>query len=176
MRATVVYESMFGNTREIAEAIAEGLSAYGRVTVTEVGAANSTVPAGTDLLVVGGPTHVLGLSRPGTRDEAARRRGTPPVSPGIGIREWLDRAPRAIPGTTAAAFDTKIAKSFAGSAARGVEKRLRHLGYDIWAHAQSFLVTDTAGPLYAGELDRARWWGAELGARTVRRGVSPAAR
>jgi hypothetical protein len=33
--------------------------------------------------------------------------------------------------------------------------------------AESFLVEDAEGPLADGEADRARAWGAELGARTT---------
>jgi flavodoxin len=66
MRAVVVYESLFGNTRRIAEAIAEGSRSQqppadvACVPVTEVTAA---IVGGADLLVVGGPTHMRGLAR-----------------------------------------------------------------------------------------------------------------
>jgi flavodoxin len=74
MRALIVYESMFGNTRQIAEAVAEGLraghdAAPVEVGLVEVGEAPATV-ADVDLLVVGGPTHALGMSRPETRQSA----------------------------------------------------------------------------------------------------------
>lgn len=54
----VVYESMFGNTRAIAEAVAEGL---GDAQVFPVARARER-PEQPDLLVVGGPTHMHGLA------------------------------------------------------------------------------------------------------------------
>lgn len=165
MRAKVIYESMFGNTRDIADAIGEGLSAYGETDVVEVGTADRDIGPSVDLLVVGGPTHAFGLSRTKTREDAGRQLGSPPVSSGIGIREWLDNARRAFPGTSAAAFDTKIDKPVPGSAGRGAEKRLRKLGFHVAADAQHFHVTDVSGPLVEGELARARAWGAQLGAQ-----------
>jgi hypothetical protein len=169
MRAKVIYESMFGNTRDIAEAIGEGLSASSAVEVVEVGSADRDLGPSVHLLVIGGPTHAFGLSRTKTREDAARQLGSTPVSRDIGIREWLDNARRAFPGTSAAAFDTKIDKPVPGSAAHGAEKRLRKLGFHIAGDAQHFHVTDVSGPLVPGELDRARAWGARLGAEIASR-------
>lgn len=59
MKIVVVFESMFGNTRQVAAAIAEGLAPSGAVdsvTVNDAGAKDAAESA--DLLVVGGPTHV----------------------------------------------------------------------------------------------------------------------
>ena len=67
MRALVMYESMFGNTRDIANALAGGMSAHLEVEVVEVSAAPATVGDDVDLLVVGGPTHAHGMSNPGSR-------------------------------------------------------------------------------------------------------------
>jgi flavorubredoxin len=47
---------MFGNTRRVTDAIAEGLERHGRVEVVEVGQAILPVPHDRDLLVIGGPT------------------------------------------------------------------------------------------------------------------------
>jgi hypothetical protein len=167
MRALVIYESMFGNTRDIAFAIGEGLAEQCLVEVVEVGAAGHEIDPQIDLLVVGGPTHVFGLSRPSTRKDAEAKRGSTPVSAGLGIREWFEEAGRADADVHAAAFDTKIDKHVPGAAANGVARRLRRLGYRIALEGESFHVTDVAGPLAAGELDRARAWGELLGV-TVR--------
>jgi len=69
MRAVIVYESMFGNTRRIAESIADGL-AWEDVEVIGVTHAGQEALGGTDLLVVGGPTHAWSMSRPSTRKGA----------------------------------------------------------------------------------------------------------
>jgi len=179
MRALVVFESMFGNTEVIARAIAEGLAAAAAgpagaagatVEVVEVGAAPATIPAGVDLLVVGGPTHAHGMSKPESRTDAARRAGDRLVSRGIGIREWLGTLRGGSAMVAAAAFDTRIKGPGIvwGSAAKGADKQLRGLGLRLVAGPESFLVDGPTGPLFdrlvAGEADRARAWGEKLAA------------
>ncbi|QBS45342.1 flavodoxin domain-containing protein [Nocardia sp. CS682] len=166
MRARVVYESMFGNTAAIAEAIAEVLGKHGTVEVLNVDAAASVAAPTVDLLVVGGPTHAFGLSRERTRRDAAEHTESP-IALDIGIREWLDAALPVPAGRRAAAFGTKVAKPpwLPGSAARGAAKRLRRLGYELADDPVDFLVEGMTGPLTEGELDRARAW-AELLAHT----------
>jgi len=158
MRALVVYESVFGNTEEIARAVAAGLSETFEVTFADV---NSMPPAfGMDLIVAGGPTHAFGLSRPSTREQATRQ-GT--VRPGaVGLREYLDCSPP-LTDIRAAAFDTKVNKPrMPGSAARKAQHQLRRLGCRIVLPAQSFFVSGTTGPLITGEEKRARDWGLAL--------------
>jgi hypothetical protein len=162
MLVVVVYESMFGNTRKIATAVAEGLRGCGDVVVTEVGAA-SAPSTDCDLLVVGAPTHAFGLSRPQTRLDAARQAPAGIVSTGRGVREWIEdlSGPATMP---VAVFDTRIKKGWlTGSAARAAAKRLRHKGYRLIVAPESFVVTDSLGPLADGEAARARQWGELLG-------------
>ena len=71
MRAVVVYESMFGNTHAIADAIGKGLEPLGNVVVVPVGEAGRERSGDADLLVVGGPTHFHGISSTRTRKWAA---------------------------------------------------------------------------------------------------------
>ena len=165
MRALVVYESMFGNTQAIAKAIAEGLSGRMRVEALEVGVAPATIDDDVALLVIGGPTHAFGLSRPQTRQDAARQATAGLVSRGWGLREWLTSL-QAPAGVAASAFDTRISKPrLPGSAARAAEKRLRRLGLRMVAPAASFYVEGTSGPLLEGEQERARRWGQSVGWR-----------
>ena len=169
-RAVVVYESMFGNTRTIAEAVAEGLASHMPTDLCEVGAAPSAVDADVGLLVVGGPTHAFGLSRPATREDATRQAGGHVVSQGIGLREWLETLPRGDGRVAAATFDTRIDHPrVPGSAARKAEKRLRRLRYPVAVGAESFYVTGTPGPLLEGELQRAKGWGEALGSIVIER-------
>ncbi|HKE68734.1 MAG TPA: flavodoxin domain-containing protein [Nocardioidaceae bacterium] len=164
MRALIVYESMFGNTRNVAEAIAEGLADHVATDIVEVGVAPAQPPADVDLLVLGGPTHAMGLTRPKTRADAATKTSEPLVSRGDGVREWLAALPQADQDRAAAAFDTRIdARWMPGSAAHGIAKRLRRHGYRLVAPAQSYYVDDMTGPLKADELERARRWGSRLG-------------
>ena len=165
MNTLVVYESIYGNTRAIAEAVADGL---GGAAVASVAGAPAEL-GDTELLVVGGPTHMHGLATNRSRQIAAEAaeedKGTrvePDAAAGPGLRSWLaDLADRA--GARAATFDTRLDRApwLTGVASRGIAKRLRHHGYEVVA-SESFLVHDTEGPLEDGELDRARAWGAEL--------------
>lgn len=174
MRALVVYESMFGNTRVIAEAITRGLAGGPGngmdVRCVEVGRAPTTVDEGLDLLVVGAPTHAFSLSRASTRRDALDQgEGREIVSPGIGVREWIEavEAPR---GTDVATFDTKVRKPrLPGSAAKAARKRLHARGLHPVAAPTTFYVGGTTGPLLDGEARRAGGWGGELAARASRR-------
>jgi len=172
MRALVVYESMFGNTQAIAEAIADGLGTRMEVDVLEVGTAPTALADDIRLLVIGGPTHAFGLTRPTTRKDAVDRSGRGVVSAGIGLREWLDGIHDVPTGTAAAAFDTRVDKRWAGSAARAANKRLRRLGFRLAAPPQSFSVADVTGPLVDGEQVRARQWAERLATGTVERQTS----
>lgn len=69
MKAAVVYESMYGNTHSVAEAIAEGLG-LATTDVVSPKDAEKTDLTGPDLLVVGGPTHAHGMTRSQTRQAA----------------------------------------------------------------------------------------------------------
>lgn len=167
-RALVVYESMFGNTEAIAKAIADGLAEHLPTTITEVMMAPTRL-GDVDLLVVGAPTHALGLSRRETRMSAAAQGARLRESGLVGLREWLARLVAPSRGV-AAAFDTRIKRPrVPGSAARAARRRLRRLGFDTGAKPVSFYVTGTPGPLADGELDRARSWGRQLGAATCAR-------
>lgn len=160
----VVYESMWGNTRAVAEAVASALG--DGVTLVEVTEAPDHLPADVDLLVVGGPTHAFSMSRASTRHDAVAK-GATNHRVGRGIREWLGEvtAPRPVDVAT---FDTRVGGwvgHLPGSAARAAarEARRHHLGRSV--AEESFFVEDMPGPLAEGELDRARAWGEELASR-----------
>lgn len=173
MRAVVVYESMYGNTHLIADAIGAGLRTAFDVSVIPVSQASPADLAGAALVVVGGPTHVHGMSRVSTR-KAAVQAADKPVSPltvepdamGPGLREWfgsLGRYP-----VKAAAFDTRLhgPGALTGRASKGVAHLLRTHGLDVVAEPESFLVTKQ-DRLEPHETDRAREWGAKLAAAIV---------
>ena len=167
MRATVVYESMYGNTRRIAEAIAEGLDDH--VDVVPVNAAIVDRPAEAELLVVGGPTHAWSMSRPRTRQAAVQAATKPgsrlsvePHADGEGLREFLSCSVGN--GRRAAAFDTRVKSRFSGRASAAINHLLARHGFEVIAAPQGFYVTRD-NQLVDGELDRARAWGTELAQR-----------
>ena len=167
-RAVVVYESMYGCTREVAEAVARGLQEHGEVRVVNVAEATGDVLAGSDLLVVGGPTHVHGMSRALSRRNAAEMAAKPgsgvtlePGAKGQGVREWLAGLGSLTAAT--AAFDTRLHGPvvLTGRASRGIGKLLRRHGGHMVGGPMSFLV-DTKNHLDFGEVERAEQWGKEL--------------
>jgi hypothetical protein len=189
MRALVVHESLFGNTRHIAEAIAEGLRAgpeggaapaaagVGGLEVEVVGVTEAppTIPAGVELLVVGGPTHAFGLSRPSTRHSAGEQGAPPELADGAGMREWLGALEPSAAHLAAAAFDTHIDRPhLPGAASHAAERRLRKLGFTMLVPGESFFVEDVEGPLIAGEHERAVRFGRQLAARMASRPAASA--
>ncbi|HEY4632297.1 MAG TPA: flavodoxin family protein [Candidatus Limnocylindrales bacterium] len=143
MKTGVIYGSHTGNTREVAEAIAAVLRAHGPVELLSIEEAQG-VPTGLDLLLIGSPTEAHGIPK----DMVA----------------FLDRLPAdAVLGVAAAAFDTRVAwpRFLSGSAAAGIEGRLRGAGARIVCPGESFIVS-TAPELKPGELERASTWATRL--------------
>jgi Flavodoxin len=182
MKINIVYESMFGNTHEVAKAISDGVREAqpdADVECVAVGDAPPELIRSTDLLIVGGPTHIRGMTSRFSRkmgvsgEEKAEAKGEPAHeleedAEGPGIREWFDGLPKIENGGRAAAFDTRLGSPMAGGAARGVARRLRKHGYHLVSDPEGFVVEDAYGPLRAGELERAKQWGAQLARATTR--------
>ena len=164
MRALVVYESMFGNTEEVARAVSEGLAQELEVDLHGVGDAPAAISTFIDLIVFGGPTHAFSLSRANTRADAVRQ-GAPADRATVGLREWLAGLHKGPHSEIVATFDTRVdrVRHLPGSAAKKAARLAHALGYSPVAH-ESFYVADTAGPLLPGELERARDWGRGLAA------------
>lgn len=165
MHALVVFESMYGNTAAIAVAIGDGLRGGGmKVDVVPVDAAVADRAAQCDLLVVGGPTHMHGMSRTSTRNTAAKDGNNTYDSPTVtpGIRTWLGDLPEGRQGS-AAAFDTRLhgAKALTGSAAKGIGHEIQRRGYRLVIDPESFIVTKD-NTLVDGELERAEAWGSHI--------------
>jgi flavorubredoxin len=165
MKILVVYESMFGNTKLIAEAIAEGLSDVGEVRFGSVDEITPDEVKDADVIVAGGPTHAHGMARSDAHEEVAKmpaRHKHGAVLPGKGsLRGWLERVPEGV--AKAASFDTRFDKPkwLTGSAATKIARRLSRKGYSIIG-VESFFVERTGGPLSEGERDRAVRWGRSL--------------
>jgi flavodoxin len=143
MKALVVYHSLYGNTKQVAEAIAEvfqeadaarAISADG-LTVKEL--------EGMDVVVMGTPTHKMNLP------EALR-----PVLEGL--------SKQALAGVPIAAFDTSYEMSaFLArfTAAKRIDRKLRKLGGKRLVPPETFHVhRHHEGPLFDGEIERAEDW------------------
>ena len=182
MRAMIVYESMFGNTRVIADAIAKGLEPVGIVVVVPVPEAGREMLVDADLLVVGGPTHFHGMSRTRTRKWANATAQKPKNdlvldrdAHGPGVRDWLRSLGQG--HTKVASFDTRFkgAAVLRGRASRAISRDLRRHGFEVVVKPESFFVTlqNHLGP---GEEARAQDRGIRLAARVVSNSVTNAGR
>jgi len=141
MHTLIIYDSAFGNTRHIAEAIAQTLEKQGTVRLVSVPDVDEIELTGLDLLILGCPTQGHGL--------------TPAV------RTLLDGIPRgSLEGLAALAFDTRYRMSewLSGSAAHRIARKLQKAGARLILPAESFFVVSREGPLEEGELERAGQW------------------
>lgn len=164
--ALVVYESMFDNTTQTAEAVARGLRRAGftahAVPVTSLA---STGPVEVDLLAVGAPTHGFTLSRRESRAEAVRK-GAAPERVGIGLREWIAQAvPRRYGTDRVVVFDTRAGRvrHLPLAAARTAARLLHRRGFRLMRKPAGFAVDHVRGPLHDGEIARAEHWGQMMG-------------
>jgi flavodoxin len=142
MKAHVVYDSAYGNTKAVAEAVAEALKPL-RAAAVSVADFNPANLESEDLLVVGSPIN-------GWRPTAK-------------ITELVARlGDGRLKGVKAAAFDTRVRFFIHGDAARKMTRLLKDGGASIVSHPRPFYVRGTEGPLRSGELEKAAGWAKEL--------------
>ena len=166
MKVLIVYETLHGTNRLIAQAIAAGIGANADVTMVEAHSAPSTIDAGVDLLVVGGPNHMMALPSPGSRADAAKENNGKVPSANPGLREWLKSLRLSRRGQAAAVWDTRMARprilAFFDHGARQIATGLKRAGATLACKPENFYSADGVGALLAGEEERARHWGAQL--------------
>jgi flavodoxin len=141
MRTLIIYDSTYGNTKQLALYIAEALRPYGPVQAVPAAEIDQLDHPQWDILLLGGPTQL--------------RRISPPLNI---LLKMLPR--RALRGRSTATFDTRYQKPgwLTGSAAQRLASRLRRAGATLLLPPESFFVTTARGPLLEGELDRAAQW------------------
>ena len=156
-RATIIvlYDSAFGNTAKVAEAIAEGIG--DRAVLIRASESDTTDWTTVALLVAGSPTQ-------GGR-------------PTKGFQTFLAHIPAgALRDVPVAAFDTRFATrnhgvwlrflmTVIGYAAERIGVALERAGGKLIAKPAGFIVTGKEGPLAEGEMERARAWGRILSER-----------
>ena len=157
MKAVVVYESLWGNTEDVAKAIAEGFGPEAEALSTAQ--VTPEVAAQADVLVAGAPLQAFSLPTARVRGSIVPDNGPAPDLTAPTLRAWLEQLPEG--HGRYAAFDTKIRWS-PGSAASVIDEHLTHAGYTPIAKSQHFVVAGKYGPLKDGEIERAKAWGKEL--------------
>jgi flavodoxin len=150
VKALVIYDSVFGNTEKVAQAMGVALEAKAEVSVLKVGDVSGEFWTGLDALIVGSPTRAF--------------------SPTPATKQLLAGIPRqGLQEVKVAAFDTRMdvekapgilkamVKLF-GYAAKPLAARLRKKGGQEALAAAGFVVNESEGPLADGELERAAEW------------------
>ena len=143
-KAVVIYDTKFGNTEKIARALSEGLRKEGLVVdCLKIDAVDPGRLGECDLLAVGAPTQAFRMSRP--------------------MREFLEELQNVdLRGKKGFAFETRLKSRFAGSAANGIEKKLKELGVTIIRDYASAIVGGTEGPLEENAEKRFEQIGSEI--------------
>lgn len=149
MKILLIYDSLYGNTKTVAEAIRDAIPH--EVKMIHVSETDPGVFSNFDLILIGAPTHSAG-PKPTTK-------------------ELLNRINRStIKGVAVAAFDTRLTESsfdkkwlsklvFAmGFAAPKIARDLRKKGARVVGPPGDFFVTGAEGPLKDGEVERAAAW------------------
>jgi flavodoxin len=159
MKVLIIYDSSFGNTEQIAQAIGHALGSQEDVEVLRVGNVKPEQLTGLKLLIVGSPTQ--------------RFRPTPAIS------NLLKSIPKnGLKGVKVAAFDTRLSMNdidppivrfigrfvvkLFGYAAKPIADRLKKKGGELTIPPEGFYVKGTEGPLKEGELERAADWAKSL--------------
>jgi flavodoxin len=151
MKSLVIYDSVFGNTEQIALSIGNYLGSKENVAILQVSAIKPEQLVGLDLLIVGSPTRAF--------------------RPTKAISSFLNKIPsNSLKGIKVAAFDTRMSaddvkphivnlfmKLF-GYAAKPIADKLKKKGGDLLVPPEGFFVKDSEGPLKDNELERAANW------------------
>lgn len=151
MKVLVIYDSVFGNTEKVAQAIGAALGAAEEVSVLRVSEVSLDKLQEIELLVVGSPTRAF--------------------QPMPSLTNFLKSLPAdVLKGVRVTAFDTRISvedtKSgflrfmigIFGYAASPLAKKLVRKGGILAVAPEGFLVENTEGPMKPGELERAAAW------------------
>jgi flavodoxin len=148
MNTLILYDSQFGNTERIAQAIASTLNTYGAVKITRVDRAQLSDLRGVDLLVLGCPTQ--------------KWRITPAMKSFLNLV-----SSQIVQGVAIACFDTRLDNMdwLTSSAAQGIARKFARMDITMLAPPESFIVESRAGPLAEGELERASKWAEVLHGR-----------
>jgi len=136
VKAVLLYESKYGNTKRVAEAIAEEMQRVGgmEAALTALKGVDVDDIANYDVILLGGPTHFGGPTR--------------------SVRKFIDAlGKRNVNGKSVAVFDTYLGEDFE-KGVRKMEEQIRAKapGLKLLAPGLSIRVEGMKGPIAEGEL------------------------
>ena len=151
----IIYDSVFGNTRQIAEIFKEAIDSQGDTECLQVKDVDLEQLQNLKILIVGSPTRKF--------------------SPTGAIKKFLKKIPAdKLADVKVAAFDTRISPDEIGSgflsflvkifgyAAKPIARKLEKKGGELAVEPEGFIVTGTKGPLRDGEIKRATSWARKI--------------
>ena len=145
MKAVIIYDSVYGNTEQIAKAIAGAFNS-GDIKILKVREASYEDIEQASMVILGSPTNGGKM----TAD----------------LRVFVGKIPNAfVTGKKVALFDTRLKTKLVtifGYAAPKLAEIFRGKGAELAAKPEGFLVKATKGPLVEGELERAAAWAKTL--------------
>ncbi|MGM0432900.1 MAG: flavodoxin family protein [Spirochaetota bacterium] len=153
MNVRIVYDSVFGNTKQIASAIQEAMGED--VVLLKADKTPTDGLKDFDILILGSPTRAFTATKT--------------------VKQFLKSIPKgALTGVTIAAFDTRIDPAEANSrlfsflvkifgyAADSLADQLIRKGGTQAVVPEGFFVNDSEGPLRSGETERAAAWAHQI--------------
>ena len=146
MKVIVAYESKYGNTRLVAEAIIEGMKEVEEIetVLSELKEADLNKVPDYDAILIGSPNHWGGPTR--------------------GVRKFIDKLSKLnLEGKLFAVFDTCLGKDFE-KAVKKMEKRINEKvpGMKQIAPGLSIRVQGMKGPILEEELPKCREFGSKI--------------
>ena len=143
-KVIVAYESKWGNTKLVAETIAEGMKEVSETAVRELKEVDPNQLADFDAILVGSPNHIGGATK--------------------GIRKFIDKLGKLnLEGKLAAVFDTYIGTDYE-KAVKKMEKQIskKAPGLKLVTPGLSIRVEGMKGPIAGGELPKCKEFGAKI--------------
>jgi flavodoxin len=146
-KVIVVYESKYGNTKLVAETIAEGTTKVEGIEtfIKELKEVDLNEIADYDAILIGSPNHYGGPTK--------------------GVKEFIDNLGKLnLEGKLVAVFDTYLGKGFFEKASEKMEKRIGEKvpGLRQIAPGLSIKVGGSKGPIVEGELPRCKEFGKKI--------------
>ena len=137
VKALVIFDSILGNTKKIAEAISNELGKDSKM--LSVSDFNLKELEGISLIVVGSP--IISWK------------------PSEKMGEFLDNLSEGqLKSIKAAVFDTRIKNFMSGDALKKISKELIRAGAIVSVKPHAFFVKGRQGPLFEGEVEKAVEW------------------